>query len=779
MTKNGGAAPERPAYRYDLDGLRGVAIGLVVLFHVFVGRVSGGVDVFLLLSGYFFVGSQLRYADRPDASLNPWWPLWRTARRLVPSLALVLGATTVAVAVLAPVIWGADFVNQVAASALYFQNWMLNSQDEAYGEAAFDASPLQHVWSMSVQGQFYVLVIAFVTVIAALVRALRRRGRGPSVTAVAGPIIAVATAASLGYAIYLHQVDQPLNYYSTWSRLWELGLGATLGIYAKRVAPPRWLGAAMAALGVAIIAATGLLFDGADVFPGPGTLVPLGGAALVVLSGGAGAWLASKPMRWLGGIAYALYLWHWPILIVATVVAGQETPSVGLGVTVVAVSLVLADLTHRFVERPLRQHARRPAAGERRAHAALSQLRSSWPPRLRLIAGVVVAVLVAGLALLPAGWARYVAKQEAIGLDENLYPGAAAIEGAPVPEAEPQPPVSQLSMFVSDERLLGCFQDHNAGPLPVPIEERQKEDPNACVFGDPEGDTTVVALGGSHTQQWLPALNELGAANGVRIIPLTRSQCPPVLPVEGESFQDNCYTFNEIALDRIASWEPDLVLTTGTRPFNRGGHPRELVPLSYIAMWNALKDIGVPVALLRDNPWMYDANEETWNPSVCEAEGGSEEFCGIPAEYFYQDEDPAEEYVWNVPGFETIDTREWFCPDGFCPPVIGNLRVYFDSNHVEHRYAETLAPLLWGQFEPIIEAAAEPGLRAAMLLSAPIPEPDDALIDDPGARRPGSPLPRDLAGGAPPAPGEELPGNATIYPFDPSPVEVKPFEPEM
>ncbi|WP_237559161.1 acyltransferase family protein [Corynebacterium renale] len=84
-------------YRYDLDGLRGIAIAFVVLFHVFVGKVSGGVDVFLVLSGYFFAGSQLRYAARPDASANPWWPVWRTLRRLVPTLVLVLGATTLAV----------------------------------------------------------------------------------------------------------------------------------------------------------------------------------------------------------------------------------------------------------------------------------------------------------------------------------------------------------------------------------------------------------------------------------------------------------------------------------------------------------------------------------------------------------------------------------------------------------------------------------------------------------------------------------------------------------
>ena len=108
----------KPSYRYDLDGLRGLAIALVVFFHVFIGRVSGGVDVFLLLSGYFFLGSQLRYAARDDASLNPWWPMWRTIRRLVPALALVIGVTAVLVLIATPWLMNIEFAQQISASLL-------------------------------------------------------------------------------------------------------------------------------------------------------------------------------------------------------------------------------------------------------------------------------------------------------------------------------------------------------------------------------------------------------------------------------------------------------------------------------------------------------------------------------------------------------------------------------------------------------------------------------------------------------------------------------------
>ena len=158
-------------YRYDLDGLRGIAIAFVVLFHVFVGRVSGGVDVFLLLSGYFFLGAQLRYATREGANLNPWWPFWRTLRRLVPVLVVVLGATVLTVALITPELRNLNLASQVWACLGYYQNWMLASQGASYGAASNKVSPLQHLWSMAVQGQFSIFAILLATVVALFVPA--------------------------------------------------------------------------------------------------------------------------------------------------------------------------------------------------------------------------------------------------------------------------------------------------------------------------------------------------------------------------------------------------------------------------------------------------------------------------------------------------------------------------------------------------------------------------------------------------------------------------------
>ena len=335
MTKE---SPRNFRYRYDLDGLRGIAIGLVVIYHVFVGRVSGGVDVFLLLSGYFFLGSQLRYASKPNASLNPWWPIWRTLRRLVPSLVLVIGVTYILVRIFTPQLMRTELTQQITATMLYYQNWELAEQNADYTAAAADTSPLQHMWSMAVQGQFYIMGIAFAIILAAIMKfrpkhqPLGKRSF-PTVNQIAGPILIVATIASFAYASRHGLYGTPENYYSTWSRAWELTLGAVLAIYGSAWKIPPRLYDLFTGLGLVMLIFTGAIIADTTAYPGPLSLLPLGGAVLIILGGGGkiSKAMASKQARWLGDVAYPLYLWHWPLLIPVHLLFGSRNPIVVAG----------------------------------------------------------------------------------------------------------------------------------------------------------------------------------------------------------------------------------------------------------------------------------------------------------------------------------------------------------------------------------------------------------------------------------------------------------------
>src|SRR6185312_3722767 len=149
-------------YRHDLDGLRGIAIALVAAFHIWFGRVSGGVDGFLALSGFFFGGRLLRTALTPGASLWPVPEVTRLVRRLLPALVVVLAAAGVLTILVQPETRWESFADQSLASLGYYQNWELANTAADYLRAGEAVSPLQHIWSMSVQGQFYITFLALI-----------------------------------------------------------------------------------------------------------------------------------------------------------------------------------------------------------------------------------------------------------------------------------------------------------------------------------------------------------------------------------------------------------------------------------------------------------------------------------------------------------------------------------------------------------------------------------------------------------------------------------------
>lgn len=272
-------------YRHDLDGLRGVAIALVAVFHVWFGRVSGGVDVFLALSGFFFGGKILRAALNPDLSLSPIAEVIRLIRRLLPALVVVLaGCALLTIAIQPQTRWEA-FANQSLASLGYYQNWELASTVSNYLRAGEAVSPLQHIWSMSVQGQFYLAFLLLVAGCAYLLRRLFRGPRAPYLRTMFVVLLSTLTLASFIYAIVAHHAYQATAYYNTFARAWELLAGALVGAVVPHVRWPMWLRTAVATAALAAILSCGALIDGVKEFPGPWALVPVGATMLMILAG--------------------------------------------------------------------------------------------------------------------------------------------------------------------------------------------------------------------------------------------------------------------------------------------------------------------------------------------------------------------------------------------------------------------------------------------------------------------------------------------------------------
>ena len=650
-------SPNRAVHRADLDGLRGLAIALVVVFHVWFGKVSGGVDVFLALAGFFFVGSLVRTAESA-APLDPRPVLLRTARRLLAPLVLVLAATTIAAVVLiAPTSWSA--LAEQARSALLFQeNWHLADTASDYLAADPSVSPFQHLWSISVQAQFYLSALVVVFCFAWL---LRRRG-----FAVRGPVAALLATATAVSFWYTSNADHPQTwlYYDTGARLWELLAGGLLACAMPWIRVPHVVRALLGVTGLAAIVGTGMFLDGRHEFPGPWALVPVGGAIAVILATGpATRLLTTRPLQQLGDIAYSLYLWHWPVLIFTLIALDQPRAGLVDGLAVVAVSLVLAQLTTRLVETPIRR--RTPSPGRRVLVTA--------------VAATAVAVLAA-----TSGWITYVAgKSDEIAqpaeLDPAEYPGAAALLDGVVAPARPEQPsrfVAHLDLPVTtaDECLAG------SGIV----------DAVRCEYGDAAA-PTVAVIGGSHAEHWFPALETIAHDRGLRLVTYMKVGCPVTLAAP-EDDADECSVWSGAVIDALTADPPDLVFSTSTRP--RPDHVGgDWTPDGYVRAWDRLSEHGIPMAVVRDTPWLWE-DGVVYRAADCLSNGGDTDSCGMDRATVLDPVDPALDATAHLPIVHPLDLSDAVCRPERCRAIEGNLLVYRDTDHLTTAYSRTLAPEL-------------------------------------------------------------------------------------
>ncbi|SHS77255.1 Probable acyltransferase [Mycobacteroides abscessus subsp. abscessus] len=617
---------DKAFYRYDLDGLRGIAIFLVAVFHVWFGRVSGGVDVFLTLSGFFYGSKLLRTATTQGASLNPVPVVKRLVRRLLPALILVLAACAVLTVLVQPETRWETFAEQSLASLGYYQNWELANTAADYLAASESVSPLQHLWSMSVQGQFYVGFLALVYLLAVVLR----KPLGRHIRTVLIVVIAVLSAASFGYAIYAHLDFQSIAYYNTFARAWELLLGVLVGALVAGTRWPIWLRQLLSFVAVVTILSCGALINGVREFPGPLALVPVVATLLLILSAAnlppdarqpaANRFLATRPLVELGALAYSLYLWHWPLLVYWLVYTGEARVTVAEGAAILGISLALAYLTNKYVETPLRYPRVSPTSA------------SLWT-RLRrptLALGTSIVLMAVALTATSFTWLEHVTVQrsngkELSGLRPRDYPGAGALlYGDRVPDL----PMRPTTLEASDD-------------LPITTEQ-------------------VPRIAGSN-----------------------------------DPYPD-CKKWVDEVMSRIIQEHPDYVFTTTTRPRSALGDG-DVMPESYLGIWSAFDEAGIPVLGMRDTPWLIDKDGTTYTAADCISAGGNADSCAMDRNRALDDVNPTLAIANRFPLLKILDMTRAICRPDKCRAVEGNVLVYHDSHHISATYMRTMAKELGRQ----------------------------------------------------------------------------------
>ncbi|MCR6689490.1 acyltransferase [Cellulomonas sp.] len=317
------AAPAR-GFRRDVQGLRAVAVALVLAFHAGLPVPGGfvGVDVFFVVSGFLITGLIADEVARTGRlRLGRFYA--RRARRLLPAAALALTAVVVATLVWLPVTRWREIAGDVVATALYVVNWRLADRSVDYLAEGAAASPVQHFWSLAVEEQFYVI---WPLLVVALVALARMRGRRVTRRALVVGVAVVAWASVL-WSVTLTDLDPARAYFVTTTRVWELAAGALLALLAHRVVrAPAGLLRAGGWAGLALLLLAAVLLDGGTPFPGTAALLPVGGTVLVLAAGLAGPGLrplTAGVLQPVGAASYSLYLWHWPAVVVATSLAGR------------------------------------------------------------------------------------------------------------------------------------------------------------------------------------------------------------------------------------------------------------------------------------------------------------------------------------------------------------------------------------------------------------------------------------------------------------------------
>jgi len=706
------AASRRPAWRFDLEGLRGVAVLLVVVYHVWAGRVSGGVDVFLTLSGFFLALTVLGRAralgpgrPRLRSALRQTLAAWRRIlRRLIPAAVVTLAGVTVAMFVVLPRVRWEETARQVLASLTYAQNWYLAGNEQDYEAAGLAVSPVQHFWSLSVQGQLF-LAVPLAGLLA--VWAVRLVRPGWSARPVLLALFGAGALASFGYALASVRVNQPVAYYDTLARAWEPLAGALAALLLPWIASgtaraPGWLRVAMGYAGIAAVASCGLMVDGGRLFPGAWAAWPVLATLALVVAGvtptrvGVDRLLSARVPRWLGDHAYALYLWHWPVLIGFLAHTGRTEAGPAAGAGILAASLLLAMATKWLVEDPVRE---RPATqAPSRPVRRLPALAASTTIAVALLASVVAPVTyLVDLERDRAQLGRLVA--------DGRHPGAAAVllpSGA-VPTAALVPPVHLARGDRPD--IEAC--------LPPP----DTPDIVTCTFGVEGGSRVVHLVGSSHMIALLPAFEEVALANDLELRTTFRLGCPwglkPLRPQNPK--HPICRAWSAAVSERLVGERPDLVVSTGTRPY-RGPRPGDYVPQEYPTSWWPVADAGIPLVMLRDTPWLGVDAPSCVEEAMADGADAVIAHCTVPREELLSADPFAGAPA--LPDLAWIDLTDHICRPTECRAVEGNVLVYRDANHLTSTFSRTLAPVLerrlgdvtgwWGPVAGPAQRAAPP-----------------------------------------------------------------------
>lgn len=672
-------------FRTDIQGLRGLAVALVVLEHVFDVPRSGyvGVDVFYVISGFLITALLLRELDESHSiSLRAFYA--RRIRRIVP-VALTVLLVTVIVAFL---VWFRPQAIQVAldavSAALFVSNWHFLALGTDYLAIDSAVSPLQHYWSLSVEEQFYAVWPLALLLLAAISR--RRR--------VLVFVIVTGIVASGLWAAVSSLTNPMAAYFDTGVRAWEILAGALLavvGTAAARVgATTRHV---VAGVGIVLIAASAFATPPDWAVPFPAVAASVVGASMIIWADAPVSRLsplANPPIQWLGRVSYSLYLWHFPVLIFTPVLIPD--PRVWIPVAFV-VMLGLSELSYRFVESPARQ-------GSFLAEMARSRNRRRIVGR-DLFSGLAVLVCIVGLALAQVhgpGWIRHYSPEPdpatqagATPLLDDQTARTEAITEALAATSWPATVAEQLSVSATSLYSPAMLKE-SPGCRNTVGQSR----PTLVCRAD-HGDTRVMVVGDSIALSWFSTIDEVAKSEGWDVSAVGYGNCS-LIDVDvtngggAQSFVTACRDARAEMLRIVSEVDPEIIfLSSSPSALEYAQVPADRV----VDAWQ--EGVSRTLAELSDVPLVVVLSDPGTSrpPSECATPFGNPSSCIAPLREYRADKIAAESRAVDEAGNAIfVDATDWFCLDGRCPAFIGDTLVRADSTHLTRSAGRQAAGLL-------------------------------------------------------------------------------------
>lgn len=642
-------------YRSDLAGFRGLCALLIIVFHLWIPRPSGGVDAFCVLSGFLMTASIMKSYANDKFSILPFYS--RITMRLAPSMLIAVIATLVFGLLIYPELNWIRLAEDSLASTLQYQNTHLMAVATDYFARDSFISPYQQLWFLSSLIQFAAVlpVLLFIGLWLS-----RRHNNAIPLTA----LILIPGVASFLYAVLMLSDNPEATYFDPIARAWQFLSGAFVAVVAGSFTLNPVFAGYLGWFGLVLFLFGAYLMPEDALFPGWLALIPVVACMSIILSGlmnSKSAFyrvMSSHYLMLVGKNSLMMYLIHWPLMVFVLFIIGEEYPSLTYGIIIIASAIFLANLLGSYLRR-FQDYSSRS--------------------RVYIICAAFILVIGGSHTL----WSYVNDKIDRIKDDtfeakagfkvENKIHALNRVGSLIAPR-----PSSDQIMRAAFRRYEGksnkklCLRD-----------ARESDEVFSCTYGDKSSPRTIVLVGASHSHQWLPALDRVAAASKLRLVTFLANGCPLGMAEQPEV----CVSWYEKVLAEIQRIKPIFVVSTSTT--TKDAQRIEFVPDGFVRFWRELEHIETPFVGIRDNPRF-----QVHIPQCIASSNDFNEVCSGSRTDKLADQNPSLAYRDPSNRRKFIDMSDYFCSDTICPPIANGYIMYSDQDHITVDYSSGLAEIL-------------------------------------------------------------------------------------